>query len=144
MTDSAVQTGPALILMAALGLAPSPELTTALEAVPYGLHHTLTVADTLTAVRERSPELLIILTGGFGEAELEVCQTLSQHPQTRWIPILVIGQDQDPMARVQAFQAGIVDYISPALCPAEIIARAQVHINQYRVYQRLSLQAQRA
>jgi len=144
MTDFASAATFRVILLATGGLAPAADLLEALAVANYAVYEVAFKADLLTATLTQTPDLIIVATQAVAETDLQCCRILQQHPQTRLIPMIVIGHDQDVAPRLQAFDAGAVDYISPTLPTAEIIARVRVHTNYCQQMQRLQRQTQRA
>ncbi|NJL48281.1 MAG: adenylate/guanylate cyclase domain-containing response regulator [Leptolyngbyaceae cyanobacterium SM2_5_2] len=144
MTDSASDTTYRAILMAGRGLTPAPDLLQGLAGANYVVYSVAAKADLLMATRACAMDLIIVTTQAIAEADLQLCHTLQRHPQTRLVPIIVISHDQDPASRLQAFAIGAVDYISPTLPVAEIVARIGIQTSHYRQMQSLQRQTQRA
>ncbi len=133
-----------LMVVASRGSAPAPDLLNALAAASYVVYAVASPADALTAALTCGPALIIVTTPALTATEVQVCQRFQQHPQTRLIPVIVIGGDLAVAPRLQAFEAGVADYLNPTLPPAEIAARIGVQVAHYRQVQRLQRQTQRA
>jgi adenylate cyclase len=146
MTDSFAEASSGIILIVHCGLAPAPPLLQALALAAFelrDLHHTGS-DEAVAAILAILPDVIVVVTPHFSEPVHHLCQALKQHPQTRPIPIVVLGQDQALAPRLQAFDLGIADYITPTLWVEETVARIRIQVNTYAMQRRLQLQAQRA
>ncbi|MFH7244434.1 MAG: adenylate/guanylate cyclase domain-containing protein [Spirulina sp.] len=144
MTDSFPEGISGSLLIAECGLALSPDLIQHLVAASLTLRHSAAPELRLAMGQAPLPDVVIIATAHFAEPERRLCQSLKQERRTRFIPIVVIGADQQPAPRLLAFKSGVADYINPTLWPEEIVARLHVQITSSTLHQRLQGQAQRA
>ncbi len=69
----------------------------------------------------------------------ETCQRLKSIPHLAPIPVLFITALDRMEDKVQAFDAGAVDFITKPFCDVEILKRVEVHLKLYRLQQRLVL-----
>jgi len=144
MTDSFADTGVGVILIAACGLDPLPGLFDALSVQGYDVHRAVGEKAILNQACADLPDLILLQIHELTGVEARLCEVLKKRPQTRSIPIVIIGHDQDPQRRLRAFEAGAVDYISDAIWLEEMVARVKAQVAAYRLQRRLRLQAQRA
>jgi adenylate cyclase len=144
MTDSFSGDISGTILIAECGLTPPSALLQALVTEGFSLCHGLEAVPVIAQVQAQMPDVVVIATPSFTEAEQQLCQTLKQGMDTRFIPIVVLGADSSPTTRLSAFKSGVADYISSTLWVEEMVARLRVHINAYAIHRRLQKQAQRA
>ncbi len=102
------------------------------------------VADALSALAERKPDLVLLdiqLPDGDG---FEVCRHMQRDPGSSHTPVLFISGVLDVSTKIQAFEAGAVDYITKPLAPAEVNARVCTHLRLKQAYEQLAnLQAER-
>jgi CheY-like chemotaxis protein len=90
-------------------------------------------AATLAWAQEQPPDLLLLAAdlpwleapdptpperGGFA-----LCRRLKDTPATRDVPVIFVGEAEDPATKVRAFDLGAVDYIVNPFDPAELRAR---------------------
>ena len=144
MTDSFPGGISGPILIAECGLAPPSALLQALTAEGFELCHGLEAVPLVAQAQTQSPALVVMTTPSFTETEQQLCQTLKQGNDTRFIPIVVLGADQALAPRLLAFNSGVADYIHPSLWIEEMVARLRVQINTYAIHRRMQKQAQRA
>jgi adenylate cyclase len=144
MTDPFTDTGIGVILIAACGLEPLPGLFDALAVKGYNVHQAMGDTAALSQASTDLPDLIVLWVHELTATEIRLCEVLKKRPQTRSIPIVVVGHDQDPKRRLKAFEVGAIDYIHATLWLEEIVARLQTHVTSYRLQRRLRLQAQRA
>ncbi len=144
MTDSFADTGIGLILIAACGPEPLPELFEALTRQGYDVRHALGEKTTLERACADLPDLILIQTRELTDPEVHLCEVLKKRPQTRFIPIVIVGHDQNPQRRLKAFEIGAVDYIHGSIGVEEMVARIKSQVASYRLQRRLRVQTQRA
>jgi class 3 adenylate cyclase len=144
MTDAFADTGVGVVLIAAYGLEPLPGLFDALSLQGYDVHRAVGEKAILNQACADLPDLILLRTRTLSPAEVRLCEVLKKRPQTRSIPIVVIGQDQNPQQRLKAFEAGAVDYIDDSIWLEEMVARIKAQVASYRLQRRLRVQAQRA
>jgi sigma-B regulation protein RsbU (phosphoserine phosphatase) len=103
-----------------------------------------TVADALVAIAERRPDIVLLdiqLPDGDG---FQVCRHMQRDPGASHTPVLFISGVLDVSMKIQAFEAGAVDYITKPLAPAEVNARVCTHLRLRQAYEQLAaLQAER-
>jgi two-component system sensor histidine kinase/response regulator len=100
------------------------------RAVPNGAH--------ALAAAFSSPPDLILLDIVMPEMDgYEVCRRLKADARTRDIPILFMSALSDTHAKLRAFAAGGVDYVTKPFQGAEILARVQTHLTMRSLYQKL-------
>ena len=68
--------------------------------------------------------------GGF-----EVCRTLRTIPEWQSLPIILIGQSDDPAKRMAAFKSGADDYLSTHLETEELSLRISARLERMRISQ---------
>ena len=144
MTDSLAETGIGIILLAACGIDPLPGLFDALAIQGYNVHRAVGEQAILNQACTDLPDLILLQTHELTQTEIRLCEVLKKRPQTRSIPIVIVGHDQNPQRRLTAFAAGAVDYINDTMWLEEMVARIKAQVVSYRLQRRLRLQAQRA
>ncbi len=106
----------------------------------YKVHLTSSGQQALESVRLAPPDLIlldIIMPDLSGYA---VCQKLKADPRTRDIPIIFVSSLGDVPAKVRAFEAGGVDYVSRPLQRGEVLARVATHLKLRSLHQQLEAQ----
>ena len=130
MTNSFAETGMGVILIAACGLEPLPGLFDALAVQGYDVHQTTGETAALNQACADLPDLIVLCVHELTAREIRLCEVLKKRPQTRSIPIVVIGYDQNPKRRLKAFEMGAVDYICATLWMEEMVARIKISSDQ--------------
>jgi adenylate cyclase len=144
MTDSLAETGIGVILIATVDIEPSPGLFDALAVQGYDVHRAVGEKAILNQACNDLPDLVLLCIHQLTGREVRLCEVIKKRPQTRLIPIVIIGRDQEPQQRLKAFDVGAVDYINDTVGLEEIVARVKAQVVSYRLQRRLRLQAQRA
>jgi len=94
----------------------------------YKVRSALDGATALMSVAAREPDLILLDVEMPHMDGYEVCRKLKSDPQTETIPIIFISAHEDTEAKIKAFQAGGVDYISKPFANEEVITRVNTHI----------------
>ena len=95
-------------------------------------HRTLTVADAPAALRLLKKEScdLVMLDVELPEVDgLSLCRLLRAQPAMRQLPVLVFSANDSELKKVEAFSAGVDDYIVKPSTPGELISRVNSHLN---------------
>ncbi len=98
----------------------------------------------LESAKSKTPDL-ILLDIRMPEIDgFEVCRKLKDMPEAAHTPIIFISALGETEDKVQAFQAGGVDYITKPFQAEEVIARVETHLTSYKLREHLEeLVAQR-
>jgi len=89
------------------------------------------------------PDLIILDITMPGISGFETAQELRRHPETADVPLMFITGDTDVQTLVQAFEVGAVDYITKPFTREEVLARANAHVELYRLRKELEEEIQR-
>src|SRR5260370_7468111 len=81
------------------------------------------------ALRE-TPHLVILDGGLTGADGRQVARRLREHPKTMHIPIIVLSEQSEVAVKVQAFEAGIDDYITKPFHDEELLARVRSQLRR--------------
>lgn len=76
-------------------------------------------------VGEHEPALVVL---GQGEAGLADCQRIHELRTEQPVHVMLIGEQADPAGRAAAFEAGADDFLGWPCEPAELLARATLHV----------------
>lgn len=82
----------------------------------------------LRSVEAEIPELLLLDIRMPGMDGFAVCRALKNNPLLKEIPVIFISAATDLEDKVQAFQAGGVDYITKPFQKEEVLARVKTHV----------------
>jgi signal transduction histidine kinase len=82
------------------------------------------------------PELILLDVTMPDMNGYEVCRTLKRDEQLRHIPVIFISALDETLDKVEAFQAGGIDYITKPFQHEEVVLRAENHLSLFRLYWR--------
>lgn len=97
----------------------------------------------VTALQEAqnsAPDLLLLDINLPDLDGYEVCRRFKSDPRLREIPIIFLSGLTNTSAKVKAFEAGGVDYITKPFHPAEVRARIGTHLNLRSLQYKLDFQ----
>jgi len=94
----------------------------------------------LMAVEKEPPDLILLDIMMPGLDGYEVCEHLKANEQTRDIPVIFISALSGVFDKVNAFNAGAVDYIPKPFEEAEILARIKTHLALQNMQKQLEAQ----
>lgn len=97
----------------------------------------------LRSAQAKPPALILLDVRMPGLSGLEVCRRLKADPGTRDLPVLFISALDETSLKVQAFEAGAVDYVTKPFEPAEVLARIDTHLNIHRLQRELETQTEK-
>lgn len=95
------------------------------------------VQEALEIMNGTMPQLILSDYSMPGMNGLEFCRLLKSNPITRDIPFIFITVADSSEEKRQAFEAGVVDFISKPFEPVEVIMRVNNQINSYHIKQEL-------
>ncbi len=82
----------------------------------------------LTSVQAKAPDLILLDMNMPDMDGKEVCRRLKADPTTEDIPIMFLTVAQETGEKVEAFEAGAVDYLTKPFSPPEMLARINTHL----------------
>jgi two-component system sensor histidine kinase/response regulator len=94
----------------------------------YDIRAVSSGAQALAAIEANPPDLILLDIMMPGMDGFEVCERLKADASTRDIPIIFISVLDSTEDKVQAFDAGGVDYISKPFQIKEVLARVRTHV----------------
>lgn len=83
----------------------------------------------LIAAKKSAPDLILLDVKMPGLDGVEVCHRLKADPATQNIPVIFISANNDIDKKLQAFDAGGVDYLAKPFSHEEVLARVKLHLN---------------
>jgi PAS domain S-box-containing protein len=93
----------------------------------------------LSASKMLPPDLILLDINMPEMGGYEVCEHLKSDPQTRDVPVIFLSAGNEVEDKLQAFQAGGVDYITKPFQLEEVLARVQTQLNLKNLQQQLKL-----
>ena len=75
------------------------------------------------ATTSRPPDVLIAAVDMAGMDGLSLVRTLTVHPRTSSVPVVLTSDDPSDLTRLQAFRLGVRDYISKPFLEEELVIR---------------------
>lgn len=94
----------------------------------YSVAAAMSGAETITALENLSPDLILLDVMMPGMDGFEVCQKLKAEPRTRNIPIIFITALNETENLLRGFEVGGLDYITKPFVSAELHARVRTHL----------------
>ncbi len=91
-------------------------------------------------LEKRKPDLILLDIRMPGMDGYEICQRIKSDDSTRDIPIIFISALLDIDDKVNAFEAGGVDYVTKPFQSEEILARIQTHVSLQKMKKRIEAQ----
>ena len=88
-------------------------------------------------VAKGDADVVLVGLGDEGDGPLRLCSHLRSIDQTRQIPILLIGNEDDMGRLIKALEMGINDYIFRPLNKHELLARVRTQVRRKRYQDRL-------
>ena len=82
----------------------------------------------LSLLEKKKPDLILLDIMMPNINGIEVCRQLKQQEATRHIPVIFITALADTQHKLEAFEAGGVDYITKPFVEEEVLARVNVHL----------------
>jgi two-component system NtrC family sensor kinase len=95
-------------------------------------HRTIVVADAPAALRllRKQPFDLVMVDVELPEVDgLAFCRLLRAQPAMRQLPVVVFSANDSEGRKVEAFSAGVDDYIVKPSTPGELLSRVNSHLN---------------
>lgn len=83
---------------------------------------------TVETARQCRPDLILLDIVMPGSDGFSVCKALKENPQTKSIPVIFLTSLGDAENRIEAFEAGGVDYILKPFFAGELKARIRTHL----------------
>lgn len=96
----------------------------------------------LKAIEAAMPDLILLDVRMAGMDGYQVCKILKANPKTEGIPVIFISALQEVQDKLNAFQAGGVDYVSKPFQEEEVLARVKTHLQIHHLQKYLAYQNQ--
>lgn len=112
-------------------------LSSMLEAQGYEVRCANSGAMALMAVKMEQPDLILLDISMPDMNGYEVCECLKGSEQTCGIPIIFLSALSDTIDKVQAFQAGGIDYITKPFQVEEVLVRIENQLSLQRMQKEL-------
>lgn len=74
------------------------------------------------------PDIVVLDCMMPGIDGFETCRRFKQHPRLLDIPIIMVTCCSGTVDTIRGLEAGVVDYVTKPVDPAEIVARVQTHL----------------
>lgn len=104
----------------------------------YQVYYAYQGRDALDMAQRLQPDLILLDVTMPGMDGYEVCRTLKSDPIFSDTPVIFISAGDNLQQKLNAFQAGGVDYISKPFQTREVLARIQTHLELH--YRRLEVE----
>jgi len=91
----------------------------------------------LQSTRTKLPDLILLDYKMPGMDGIEVCRRLKTEPETKDIPVIFLSALDETDLKVNALEAGAVDYVTKPVERSEVLARVETHLSMYMLQQQL-------
>ncbi|HRV92467.1 MAG TPA: response regulator [Anaerolineae bacterium] len=105
----------------------------------YTVRPTRNAYQGLMIAQQEAPDLILLDIKMPEMDGYEVCRQLKADERTRDIPIIFLSALDDVDDKLQAFEAGGVDYVSKPFYEAELLARIETHLTLRHLQQALQI-----
>jgi len=121
----------------------NPELYHALQQPGYMTVTWPDVANYAEALKSNDPQLIMVDNTGLDGEAYAVCKELQNRHDTADLPLVVLSTEDDPVARVKAFEAGAMDYIPLPISTEEMGYRLRNLLRFRKLKDEIRLQNER-
>ena len=97
--------------------------------------------EALAAIRERTPDLVLLDVLMPGMSGYEVCRKVRADPTLAMLPVVMVTALEDREERVKGLDAGADDFLSKPINPPELVARVRSLLRIRRLYETVQRQA---
>ena len=84
-------------------------------------------------IGESLPDLLLLDIELGQEDGIDICRRLKSEAPTSELPVIFLSAFKEPAKRVEALQAGAVDYVNKPFYPEELVTRVTIHAEIHRL-----------
>ena len=137
MTENQINTPKRNILVVDDRLENLQILITMLSKRGYEVRPARSGTQALSAVRSKTPDLILLDIIMPFMSGYEVCEYLKADEQTRDIPIIFVSASDETFDKLKAFSIGGIDYITKPFQAAEVLARIETHLKLWDLQKRL-------
>jgi two-component system cell cycle response regulator len=106
------------------------------------IFHAFSAEEGMQRARELRPDLILLDLDLGGISGLEVCRQMKTNADTAGLAIIFLTSTTDVATKVEAFEAGAVDYVTKPFDPIELRARARAALRTRRLQDLLATRAQ--
>jgi diguanylate cyclase (GGDEF)-like protein len=106
------------------------------------IFHAFTAEEAMRKAREIHPDLVLLDLDLGAVSGLDVCRQLKSHSDTSSLSIIFLTSTTDVATKVEAFEAGAIDYVTKPFDPVELRARARAALRTRRYQDLLATRAQ--
>jgi class 3 adenylate cyclase/CheY-like chemotaxis protein len=98
--------------------------------------------EALAAIRERSPDLVLLDVLMPGLSGYDVCRAIRADPRLAMLPVVMVTALEDREERVKGIEAGADDFLSKPVNPPELLARVRSLLRIRSLYETVQRQAE--
>jgi putative two-component system response regulator len=103
-------------------------LRAALDGFEHELIHSRTTPETIEVLARQRVDLVLIDLATLGWGGLELCRLIKKSSATQFLPVYVLGTNDDLEQEVQALEAGADEFLTKPLRPRPFRARVQASL----------------
>ena len=109
-----------------------------LEVLDYHIDMATSGEEALIIAEERPPDLILLDIMMPGMDGIETCRRLKECEATRKVPVIFMTALSDVDNKIDAFEAGGVDYVTKPFQVEEVLARVRAHIELVQTQRQLA------
>lgn len=107
----------------------------------YSVHTATNGPLALQSMEDNVPDIVLLDYKMSGMDGIEVCRRIKSNPETGAIPVIFLSGHGDTELKIEAMEAGGIDYVTKPIQPAELLIKLENHLKVYRLQKRLTLQS---
>lgn len=106
-------------------------LSEILDGKGYNVRVASSGEEALQDISAPKPDLILLDVLMPGMSGYDVCQEVKKNPEYGLIPVIFLSALNDKQAKVNAFKAGGVDYITKPFAPDEVLVSVESHLERF-------------
>ncbi|MBW2700841.1 MAG: response regulator [Deltaproteobacteria bacterium] len=91
----------------------------------------------LRSIEAKLPDLVLLDISLPDLSGVEICRRLKAELETKDLPVIFTSAHGESAKKVEALEAGGIDYITKPMDSAEVLARVKTHLHMYHLQQKL-------
>lgn len=112
-------------------------LSEVLEKAGYKVRPAMDGHLALRSIEAKLPDLILLDINLPDLSGVEICRRLKAELETKNLPVIFTSAHGESAKKVEALEAGGIDYITKPMDSTEVLARVEIHLNMHHLQQKL-------